>query len=65
MVNKKQQQLKETGDEGETNQSTDENLKKCEICGEYHDKSITHGIEIKGKKKYICQDCADTIHGLV
>ncbi len=63
MKNEKQIQLTEEEKNEET--EADENLKKCDICGEYHEKSITHGIDIKGHKKYICQDCADTIHGLV
>ena len=45
--------------------SDKKNLKKCDICGEYHEKNVTHTVEIKGRKKNICQGCADTIHGLV
>lgn len=39
--------------------------RKCCVCDEEYEKSITHGFEVKGKKKYICKDCADAVHGLV
>ncbi len=45
--------------------STEKNLKKCAICGEYHDKHEMHDIEVKDQKKYICNGCAETVHGLV
>lgn len=49
----------------ESQENKHKKMIKCHVCGEVHDESITHGIKIKGAKKYICQECADTIHGLV
>ena len=43
----------------------DRELKKCNLCGGYHEKNVTHGFIVKGKQKYICQECADTVHGLI
>lgn len=38
---------------------------RCSVCGDEYEKSITHGFEVKGKKKYICKECADAVHGLM
>jgi transposase-like protein len=62
-INTERKQMQK--DKQNTKSSSEKNLVKCDVCGEYHDKSITHGFNVKGKKKYICQGCADTIHGLV
>lgn len=61
--NSKHTQTNEENNNGEI--IDDENIVKCDVCGEYHKKSTTHSIEVKGRKKYICQGCADTVHGLV
>jgi hypothetical protein len=37
----------------------------CCLCGEKEKESITHGFEVDGVKKYVCQNCADTIHGVI
>lgn len=44
---------------------TDEDEVACAICGEKHKRSVVHGFVAKGQKKYICEECADTVHGLV
>jgi transposase-like protein len=48
----------------EEQEETDQYLLCC-VCGNEHEKSITHGFEVKGKKKYICKECADAVHGLM
>ena len=37
----------------------------CCVCGEKHDSTELKKVEIKGEKKKICDECAETIHGLV
>ena len=37
----------------------------CCICGEEHEDKNIHHIEIKGKNKVICEQCATSIKGLV
>jgi transposase-like protein len=56
---------RESVNPNEMDQSSNNELVQCSICGEKHVRSIMHGFEVKGKKKYICQGCADTVHGLV
>jgi len=65
MKNENVTQTHITKEKTENECSEEKDLIKCDVCGEYHDKNITHGFKVKGKKKYICQGCADTIHGLV
>ncbi len=57
--------MQTTNNEKEKQTVSDEDLHTCCICGGEHEKSITHGFEVKGHKKYICKECADTVHGLV
>lgn len=65
MENKNVTQTQITADKTEKECAENKDLIKCDVCGEYYEKSFTHGFEVKGKKKSICKGCADTIHGLV
>lgn len=42
-----------------------ESKEYCCVCGEKHDSNKIHEIEVKGKTKKICDECAETIHGLI
>jgi predicted SprT family Zn-dependent metalloprotease len=42
-----------------------EEMQLCCLCGEQYPSSKTRSIKIKGQKKYICNGCADTVHGLI
>lgn len=42
-----------------------EEMQLCCLCGESHPSRKTHSVEIKGQKKYICNGCAETVHGLI
>ena len=37
----------------------------CCICGEEFGLDDLHDVEVKGKTKQICDECVDTVHGLV
>jgi hypothetical protein len=37
----------------------------CCICGEEHEDENIHHIEVKGKPKKICEECATAVKGLV
>jgi len=43
--------------------SNNENI--CCVCGKEYGNDDIHTITIKGQPKSICNECADTIHGLM
>jgi formylmethanofuran dehydrogenase subunit E len=65
MVNGEQKQIQTKIEVKTSDTLNKEQLLKCDLCGEYHEESVMHGFLAKGKKKYICQECADTVHGLI
>jgi hypothetical protein len=42
-----------------------DNKYMCSICGELHSADEMHDVNIKGKLKKICKECATAIKGLV
>jgi hypothetical protein len=37
----------------------------CCVCGEEHELSELNDVEIKGQIKKVCEECVDTVHGLI
>jgi hypothetical protein len=37
----------------------------CCVCGEECSNTDTRNIEVKGETKTICNECVDTVHGLM
>ncbi|MBE3136918.1 MAG: hypothetical protein IMZ43_05955 [Thermoplasmata archaeon] len=42
-----------------------DNLYYCCVCGDECDDDSLHEIDIRGEAKKICNECVDTIHGLM
>jgi formylmethanofuran dehydrogenase subunit E len=57
MVNKKKQLV--------PRESRIEEMQLCCLCGKSHPLSKIRSADINGRKKYICNECAETVHGLI
>ena len=42
-----------------------ENMSYCCVCGDECDDNSFHELDIKGETKKICNECIDTIYGLM
>ncbi len=45
--------------------SPNETWNLCCVCGEEFGLGDLHDVEVKGETKQICDECVDTVHGLV
>jgi hypothetical protein len=45
--------------------SSNESLNLCCLCGEEFGLDDLHDVEVKSDTKKICDECLDTVHGLV
>jgi hypothetical protein len=45
--------------------STREDLSYCCVCGDVCEKDCFRELDINGETKKICDECVDTIHGLM
>lgn len=57
MVNKKKQLV--------PRESRIEEMQLCCLCGQSHPLNKIRSADINGRKKYICNECAETVHGLI